>query len=239
MHLGQLFLIDYSYCVCFEKAIWHKSENSAFKRKYKYFLLNAVFTLAGCLIHSGSSSCLSIKVYPSLVTNALSGYNDLFFFGFLKAGFHSQQGFIEKKSNISLFQYCCNLVWRNLWILGFKSVDRICQGPYLNQIWLPKRFFHIFIFKCCLGSRVCIYPKPTQQTKCDTNSLKKIDLNRLSFSFPSPRLVAVSRFKKSVCSTILLLVRFIPFCKGIISLFNVNSSIQDLNLGCCVHFLRQ
>ena len=46
--------------------------------------------------------------------------------------------------------------------------------------------------------------------------------------FPSPKLVALSKFKNSVYST----VGFLPFS---ISKWNTNSFLQDLNLGCQFH----
>ena len=128
--------------------------------------------------HCGCSSCLSWK---SWVTNAQSGYSDLFLFGFLKDGFHS---------------FC---------------VDTLCQcpvecSPMARETWVPsqvesyQRVKKWYLMPPCLtlsiiryGSRVKwsnpakgVAPSPTLNCSCywKGSLLFALDYARYSFVWP-------------------------------------------------------
>ena len=89
--------------------------------------------------HCGCGSCFSMKEWISLVwpmhNQDIITYSLL---DFLKAGLHSPKvGWIWKSLLwMLLFHLCCHFVWRNLLIVGFKSVYRmeITSGLRSNAI---------------------------------------------------------------------------------------------------------
>ena len=103
----------------FEKSLSDDSESSAFYKN--------VFNRASCLTRQ-TLWLWFLFLYESVskpcMTNAQSGYNDLFSSRCSKSWSPFSQGGWIWKSLLLMFMShrCCHFLWRNLLIIGFKSV---------------------------------------------------------------------------------------------------------------------
>ena len=89
-----------------------------------------------------------------------------------------------------------------------------------------------------------VFTNPSVRVGCGIRSIFLLCLTDLNIRFLSLRLVAITRIKSPICPNILSksvrkLVGFVTFRKGISTMWNANSLVQDLNSGNRVFFLRQ
>ena len=102
-----------AWTIYLEKLLSDESESSIF---YENIRVQGVWHVKHC----GCCSCLSINEGVSLVWPIC---NQDIMTCFRQAGLNSLKvGFFWKSLLWMLFQHCCQFVWRNLLILGFRSV---------------------------------------------------------------------------------------------------------------------